>query len=183
MERKHHDTIKMKIKGYGEVSIDVEAAPMVELFNKIGLETKHSCQGTPGTSDNFYIMFADRIKDKDIEKFLNELSDGKDYTPLVGKMVKWGRLVDGSIKYNWMHLNEYDFTYKDDYETIKEQFDNKGKFWCINVRYSYVGDIVKGLSDDSFKQWIIKEANAPYKKKKITEDKEQEIRRRLKERL
>ena len=125
MERKHHDTIKMKIKGYGEVSIDVEAAPMVELFNKIGLETKHSCQGTPGTSDNFYIMFADRIKDKDIEKFLNELSDGKDYTPLVGKMVKWGRLVDGSIKYNWMYLNEHDFTYKDDYETIKEQFDSK----------------------------------------------------------
>ena len=82
-------------------------------------------------------------------------------------------IVKKCYKGNWVFDYKKDLS-KEWYNIINRRESNN---------YHHIEDIVKGLSDDSFKQWIIKEANAPYKKKKITEDKEQEIRRRLKERL
>ena len=86
-------------------------------------------------------------------------------------------IVKKCCKGNWV------FDYKKDLSKEWYNITNERNPFSELNNYHHIEDIIKGLCDASFKRWIIEEANTPYEKKKIIEDKEREEKRRLKERL
>ncbi len=90
--------------------IDKECIEMVKFFNECGLKTKYCCQGhfENKTSDNYYIMFDDSVKDVNIFNFINLFENTFTHSPFLGCFVKWMRKISGEIKCNWI----YQLTYK-----------------------------------------------------------------------
>ena len=52
----------------GMANIDVKIIPTVKLLNKIGLQTRWSCQGTPGYSMGYIIFYPELSQEEIIEK-------------------------------------------------------------------------------------------------------------------
>lgn len=94
-----HKQTTINIRGK-DVLIDTHCVQLVEFFNSIGLDTKYSCQGD--MVNPFYIMFEDYIEDDKIEGFLQRFPNKYGHTNLPANFVKWCRLMNGHIKYNWM---------------------------------------------------------------------------------
>lgn len=109
--------------GDGFAMIDAKCVDLVELFNRIGLKTEYSCCGH--RVSNFYIMFDQVVTDEKIAVFLSRVSVGKKHTPLVGRIVKWVRYVDGAMTSCWMYQT-FDIGYRCaqvDFRTIAQQYD------------------------------------------------------------
>jgi len=92
--------------------IDHKCIPLVKYFNSIGLPTKYSCQGHDNCNSNtFWIMFDDMVQDNEIAYFLTAVSNNsnnRNYTSC-GMFVKWCRIYDDEVHYNWMY--KIDFGY------------------------------------------------------------------------
>jgi len=84
--------------------IDSECRKMVELFNRIGLKTKHSCAGHNKLNCNkYYIMFDDNITDEMIINFIDKFENQYTHSPFLGHFNKWYRKCNGKIISNWLY--------------------------------------------------------------------------------
>ena len=105
-----------------EVEIDNDCVSLIIYFNNNGLDTKYCCDGK-NNNGTFYIMFEDYIEDSQMEEFLSKYRSKYDHSPFLGKFVKWCRVVNGKIKYNWMYLAMPEHA-KYDYELLMEEVFN-----------------------------------------------------------
>lgn len=97
--------------------MDNECVPLCNIFNTLGLTTEFSCCGHG--EDDFVILFSKEVSDNMVIAFLQNISEGKDHTPLVGEFLKWYRFIDGELQWNWEYrVHRIGFA-EIDYNTIK----------------------------------------------------------------
>ena len=84
------------------IEVDRGCFKMVLFFNELGLKTKYCCEGH-NSSENYYIMLDETVKDSEIENFIARVSEGYVNTPLGLGFKKWIRKVHGETRSNWIY--------------------------------------------------------------------------------
>lgn len=102
-----HPTVDIELDGK-IIPIDKYCVDLVLFFNKIGLKTRHSCQGDNTVYHDFNIIFEKSVTDEDIKNFLAPYLNKFNHSDLMGKFVKWGRYIGGKYCENWMYV-AYDY--------------------------------------------------------------------------
>lgn len=83
--------------------MDNECIPLCNYFNGIGLTTQYSCSGH--YIRPFEIIFAPSVTDENISTFLRSFPQYF-HTPLLGRLVKWTRMIDRKLESTWSYLVE-----------------------------------------------------------------------------
>lgn len=85
--------------------MDKECIPLCDFFNSIGLTTEFSCCGH--NASDFIVLFNSSVTEEKIMNFLETVSAGRDYTPIIGEFNCWARKFDAKIQKTWLFRIPY----------------------------------------------------------------------------
>lgn len=85
-------------------NIDIDCREMVKFFNGIGLETQYSCSGHG--KEYYMINFKYDLEDKLMIDFIKQFKNKYNHSSILGKFVKWNRIISGELVENWLYISE-----------------------------------------------------------------------------